>query len=132
MNQSARVLIADDDRDTADTTAELLQLSGYETRAVYNGLQAVHTARVFGPHVAVLDLNMPVMDGYEAAVVLRREGTRKNLILIAHSAQTEPHEIERAHRSGFDHHLAKPADSGKLQTLIESALRDAGSEIFKL
>lgn len=120
-------MIADDDRDIAHTTADLLQLGGYETRAVHNGLEAVHTARVFDSHVAVLDLNMPVMDGYEAAAVLRRECVRKNLILIAHSAQTEPHEIERAHRSGFDHHVAKPADSGKLQTLIASALRVAGS-----
>lgn len=61
----ARVLTVDDDRDTADTTADLRRLDGHDVRAVYDGHEAVETARTFWPHVVILDVNMPGLDGYE-------------------------------------------------------------------
>ena len=116
-----RVLVADDNEDAADTTAELLRLKGHEVMAVYNGLQAVEAARLFQPDVAVLDINMPVMDGYEAAVELRKQhGATRRLLLIALTGRTDPLDKERSRQAGFDRHLTKPAPGEDLCSLIAS------------
>jgi hypothetical protein len=65
---SRRVLVADDNEDAAEATADVLRLGGYEVMIAYDGKQAVKVARVFQPDVAILDINMPVMDGYEVAL----------------------------------------------------------------
>ena len=119
-----RVLTADDDHDTADTTAELLRLDGHEVRVAYDGQQAVAIAGTFWPHIAILDINMPLMDGYLAAAALRKlETTGHRFVLIAHSARTTPLDLERARRAGFDHHVAKPARSGSMQKLVNASAR---------
>ncbi len=116
-----RVLVADDNADAADTTAELLRLDGHEVMAVYDGLQAVEAARLFQPEVAILDINMPVMDGYEAALELRRQhGAARRLLLVALTGRTDPLDKERSRQSGFDRHLTKPAPGEALCELIAS------------
>ena len=67
----SRILVADDNVDSADSTALLLQIAGYEVRTAYDGLQAVQLALIFRPALVILDLNMPVMDGWAAAQALR-------------------------------------------------------------
>ena len=132
MNPSfARVLAADDHRDTADTTADLLRMEGYEVVAVYDGLQAVAAARSFRPHVAVLDINMPGLNGYQVAAALRELETEDHrFVLIAHTARMEAADLERAHQVGFDHFIAKPAQTGSLRDVVRASLagssRDAG------
>lgn len=118
-----RILIADDDPDAADTTADLFRLMGYQTQAVYDGRHAVELARSFLPDVAILDVNMPRLDGNRAAAILRSEfGAR--IVLIAHSAQTDTASVERSRASGFDSYLVKPADTGLLQSVVATALTD--------
>ncbi len=122
----ARVLHADDDRDTADSTAELLRLDGHEVRVVYDGQLAVETARTFWPHVVILDINMPFLNGYEVAAALRKQETEDHhFILIAHTARTEMADVERASQAGFDHHVAKPAQSGRLRALVHKLVNPA-------
>ena len=75
--QPLRVLIADDDRDGATTLATLLQLEGYEVRAVHGGQEALDAVREFKPHAALIDIGMPKITGYEAARRLRTD--RPNL-----------------------------------------------------
>ncbi len=121
--RGARILTADDDIDTADTTADLLRLDGHDVRAVYDGQQAVDVARSFWPHVVILDINMPGLNGYEVAAALRAQETAEHrFILIAHTARTEQADIEAADRAGFDHHVAKPQQSGRLGALIHASL----------
>lgn len=115
-----QILIADDDRDTADTMADLLQLEGYRVRAVYDGLQAVEAARVLQPQLVILDINMPVLDGYAAAAAIRRDSAG-GVVLIAHTA-VRPVSIGLA---DFDHYLLKPIDSGKLCALAASSRAEA-------
>lgn len=119
----ARVLTADDDRDTADTTADLLRLDGHEVRAVYDGQEAVEAARTFWPHVVILDVNMPRLNGYEVAAALREQETAEHrFILIAHTARADPADVERARRAGFDHHVPKPSESGRLRDLVNASV----------
>ena len=118
-----RILIADDDVDMADTTADLFSLAGYQARAVYDGLHALDLARSFRPHVVILDIDMPLLDGDRAATVLRSEfGPR--LVLIAHSAQTDPSCLRRSRDAGFDSYLVRPGDTGLLQSVVKASLFD--------
>ena len=105
-----RVLIADDNFDAADTAAMILRIDGrYDVHVVYGGFEAVEEARAFQPDLVILDINMPVMDGYQAAALLRQEQPAgRSRILVALSGRTQHEDVERARLAGFDHHLAKP------------------------
>lgn len=106
----SRILIADDIEDVAQTAADLLRLHGYEVKTACDGQQAVAMAREFHPDLVLLDLNMPVMDGYTAAAILRKgRGGRDRPVLVALSACAQPKDIERGREAGFDYHLCKPA-----------------------
>jgi len=121
-----RVLVADDNCDTADSTADLLRFDGHDVRAVYDGRQAVETARTFRPHVVILDINMPVMDGYEAATALRKESSDPELVLVAHTSLTQPDDMERVKRAGFDHYVNKPPAPGAMGQLVLECLGRLG------
>lgn len=129
-----RILVADDSFDTADSTAELLRLDGHEVRAVYDGRRAVEAAKTFRPHVVILDINMPGMNGYEAAAALRRESTDAEFVLVAYSSHDRQSDVDRFRRAGFDHFLSKPAAPGVLSALVEECLGAAAAEpcTFKL
>lgn len=115
---SHRVLVADDDQDTADSLADLLTFEGYAVCAVYDGAQALATARTFQPHIVILDINMPVMDGFEAAAALRMEPHGDELILVAHTSLTEQDHLDRMKRVGFNHYINKPPAPGEMSQLV--------------
>jgi CheY-like chemotaxis protein len=117
-----RILVVDDHRDVAETTAELFRMSGsYEIKQAYNGKEAVELARSFRPRVVVLDLNMPVMDGYQAARILRNaQPEQAGLLLVAMSGRNQPEDIARAAAAGFDHHFSKPLLGRELFELVAS------------
>jgi CheY-like chemotaxis protein len=119
-----RILVVDDDRDSADTMADLLLLAGYDVRPVYGGQQAVEAVSGFAPRVAILDIEMPAMDGYAAARALRSWALEHGvqLVVIAHTAKTELRDDTNARRLGFDHVLAKPAEFKRLLQTIELSL----------
>jgi PAS domain S-box-containing protein len=117
-----RVLIADDNRDAADTLSRILSLYGYEVRAAYDGESAIEVGESFQPDVAVLDIGMPVRNGYEIARHLRtRRG--KDLRLIALTGWGSEADVQRAREAGFDHHITKPADPAALNEMIARPLR---------
>ncbi|MBA2723971.1 MAG: response regulator [Methylibium sp.] len=120
---AARILIADDNVDAADTLAMLLETSRYETRTAYNGEQAVELAQSFHPDLAILDINMPVMDGYEACRRLKRM-SGPTPILVALTGRGQPADKALARAAGFDIHLLKPTDGGELCRLVDRALAD--------
>ena len=114
-----RILVADDNRDAADTLCRILALYGYEVRSAYDGAAALEVCESFQPDVAVLDIGMPVRTGYEVARELRaRRGA--DLRLIALTGWGTEGDVQRARDAGFDHHLTKPADPGVLNEMIIS------------
>jgi CheY-like chemotaxis protein len=113
-----RVLVVDDNRDGADALAMTLQFSGQTARVAYDGASALATAQAFRPDIAVLDIGMPGMDGYELARRLRAEPWSKDLVLIALTGWGQQHDRDRASQAGFDHHLTKPADPAEMSRLI--------------
>jgi PAS domain S-box-containing protein len=114
-----RVLVADDNRDAADTLCRILALYGYEVRSAYDGAAALEVCESFQPHVAVLDIGMPVRSGYEVARELRAR-CGAELRLIALTGWGTEGDVQRARDAGFDHHLTKPADPGVLNEMIVS------------
>ncbi len=112
-----RVLVADDNRDAADTLCRLLSLYGYEVRAAYDGSAALEVCESFRPHAAVLDIGMPGRNGYEVARSLR-ERRGKELRLVALSGWGSESDVQRARDAGFDEHLTKPADPALLNEML--------------
>ena len=113
------ILVVDDSHDLANTTSMLLGLLGYETRTAYNGREAVDAANDERPDVVLLDLNMPVLDGFEAAREIRSRYPSPPPLIVAVSALAGPAVEERLRQSGFDHYVTKPADITKLLGLVE-------------
>jgi signal transduction histidine kinase len=107
---ACRALVIDDNHDSADTLAMLLQLLGHEVRCVYDPLQATAVASEFVPDVVFLDLGMPRMSGHEVARALRAGGRGSALVIVAVTGWGQPEERRRTHDAGFDHHLVKPVE----------------------
>jgi DNA-binding response OmpR family regulator len=122
-----RILVVDDHRDTADLLADALTMTGYEARAAYDGMAALDLARSFKPHVAMLDIGMPVMDGYELARRLRGQAETATAHLIAFTGYTE--QLQRRHteagtKSGFAEYLVKPVDLAQVVGAIRRVLSE--------
>jgi signal transduction histidine kinase len=103
-----RILIVDDNADAADSLSLLLDIDGHTTRSVYRSIDALETFGVFDPHVILLDIGLPGMDGYEVARRIRARGCRARLVALTGYGQSE--DQARALEAGFDAHLVKPVD----------------------
>lgn len=117
-----RVLVVDDNIDAADTTAVLLQLFGFEVRTAHNGREAMQVLRDFRPEVAVLDIGLPDVDGYELARRILEEGFDGGLIALTGYSQAADRESSAA--AGFAMHLAKPTDAKSLTDGVQALVRD--------
>jgi len=115
----ARVLVVDDNVDAAQSLAMLLELMGYEAKAVYSGRAALEIAVAYDPVAIILDIGMPGMNGYEVARQLRESADSENVVLIALSGFAQDDDRSRAMRTGFDAHLVKPVELETLEALLE-------------
>jgi len=122
-----RVLVVDDNIDAAESTAAFLRLEGHEVKAVHDGLQALSSLKVFDPHVVVLDIGLPGLDGYAVARQLRERGDTSHVLLIALTGYGQKEDRQRAADAGFDYHYVKPADPREIQAAIERG-RNTGGE----
>jgi CheY-like chemotaxis protein/anti-sigma regulatory factor (Ser/Thr protein kinase) len=113
-----RILIADDNRDAAESLAMLLEMAGHEVRVAHLGKAALSVAQMFRPDTALLDIGMPDMSGYEVAESLRREPWAAGMRLIALTGWGQDSDRRRALEAGFDYHLIKPVDPDQLTGLI--------------
>ena len=112
-----RILVVDDDRDTADSLARLLAALDYEAQAVYSGREAIEQAATFHPDLAFIDIGMPDLDGYQTLQRIRQlRGVAAQTVLIALTGNARPEDKQRAYECGFDLHIAKPMS---LATLTE-------------
>jgi PAS domain S-box-containing protein len=114
-----RVLVVDDNRDAADSLARLLAIFGHEVRVAYDGAAAVSLAGDFRPRAVVLDIGMPLVDGYQAARRVR-EILGAQVLLVAATGWGQETDRRRAAQAGFDHHLTKPVDPAALDDLLRS------------
>jgi signal transduction histidine kinase len=109
-----KVLVVDDNYDAADTLGALLKLQGISVAVAYDGAAAVAAVRDEAPDAVVMDIGMPVVDGYEAARLIRSETTNKRITLIALTGWGQHADRSLAEQAGFDFHLVKPVDFAKL------------------
>ncbi|HWI80781.1 hybrid sensor histidine kinase/response regulator [Ramlibacter sp.] len=115
---AGRVLLVDDNRDAADTSAALLEISGYETRVAYDPRDALALLADYAPDVAVLDIGLPGMSGYELARHVRAHPNGAHCGLIALTGYGQADDVAMARQHGFDVHLAKPAAADVLLARI--------------
>jgi CheY-like chemotaxis protein len=113
-----RILIVDDNRDGADSLAMLLQLMGNDIRTAYDGLEGVAVAGEFRPDVALLDIGLPKLSGYEACRRIREQPWGKGILLIAVTGWGKEEDRRRSQEAGFDHHMVKPVDPQALMKLL--------------
>jgi CheY-like chemotaxis protein len=113
-----RVLIADDNKDAADSLAMLLEIDGHEVRVAHGGHAAMALAQAFRPEVAVLDIGMPEFSGYDVAMALRKESWGKAMQLIALTGWGQESDRRQSRAAGFDRHLTKPIDTDALRAAL--------------
>jgi two-component system CheB/CheR fusion protein len=115
-----RILVVDDNVDSAESIGLLLELNAHHVRLAHDGPTALEVATSFRPEVIVLDIGLPGMDGYEVARRLRSGSATRDVLLIALTGYGQAEDRLRSHAAGFDHHLVKPVDTDLLQDLIAS------------
>jgi len=113
-----RILVVDDNQDSATTLAMLLELSGHEVHTANDGLEAVEAAGTFRPHVVLLDIGLPNLNGYEAARQIREQPWGKDMVLVALTGWGQEESRQKSRDAGFNGHLTKPVDFPSLEKLI--------------
>ncbi len=116
-----RVLVIEDNSDTAESLQALLELGGHEVRVACNGRDGLEVARRFAPHVVLCDIGLPGMDGYEVARAFRADPSLCAVVLVAVSGYALQNDLQRAAAAGFDRHLAKPASPEAIEQVLAAA-----------
>lgn len=113
-----RVLVVDDNKDSAFSLAMMLRFMGNETRTAHDGLEALELVPVFQPHLVLLDIGMPRLDGYETARRIREQPWGKSVALVALTGWGQSEDRRRSEEAGFDFHIVKPAEPATLEKLL--------------
>jgi signal transduction histidine kinase len=113
-----RILLADDNRDAADSLGGLLRLMGHEVRVAYDGEQALRAGPEFRPDALILDIGMPRLNGYDVASRARESDWGRGATLIALTGWGQRRDKALAAKAGFDHHLTKPVDAAAIEALL--------------
>ena len=113
-----RILIADDNEDAVESLALLLNMMGNETRTAPDGLAALQVGETFAPEIALLDIGMPKLNGYDAARRIRALPWGARLVLVALTGRSQDEDRRRSQEAGFDFHLVKPIEPAALEKLL--------------
>ena len=113
-----RILIVDDNRDSADSLGMLLSMMGNKVYTAQDGLEAVGAAAAFQPDVVLLDIGLPKLNGYEACRRIREQEGGERMLLVALTGWGKEEDRRRSKEAGFDHHLTKPIEFDALQKLL--------------
>jgi CheY-like chemotaxis protein len=116
-----RVLVVDDNRDSAQSLALLLRLRGHEVCEAYDGLDAVGTAAEFRPDVVLLDIGLPGLNGYEVARRIRQEPWSREALLVAVTGWGQDADKRRSVDAGIDYHMTKPVDLTRLSAILDGS-----------
>ncbi|HEU4780713.1 MAG TPA: response regulator, partial [Steroidobacteraceae bacterium] len=117
-----RVLIADDNCDAAESLAMLLEIEGHAVTVVHDGQKALASIEAAPPDIALLDIGMPQMDGYEVARQVRGDTRGRNVFLIAVTGWGQEQDKARAMAAGFDLHFTKPVEPNQLIELLDAEM----------
>ena len=117
-----RILVVDDNVDTAESLALLLRLRGHEVEVAYDGSAALEAAGSFHPEIVLLDIGLPELDGYQVASRLRERRRTAKMMLVALTGYGQEEDQHRAREAGFNHHLTKPVDLPILYELLARPL----------
>ena len=123
----SRILLVDDNHDAATVLADSLRALGHDVLVAHDGPTALVAGAEYHPQVALLDLGLPVMDGFELAERLRGESGLSNLTLVAVTGYAQEVDRRRTAASGFQLHLAKPIDVHQLDTFIRATFANSRS-----
>jgi CheY-like chemotaxis protein len=115
-----RVLVVDDNVDSAEAIGKMLQSKGHDVRCAFDGASAIAIAQQFEPHLVLLDISLPDMDGYEVLRRLRERPGAPQAPVAAVTDLGQPEDRRRIRDAGFDHHLVKPFGPDVLMALIQS------------
>ena len=121
-----RVLVADDNKDAADTLAALLEVMGHNVRYVHDGEAAVQMATEFDPQLVLLDIGMPRLNGYEACRQIRALPRGSAMTLVAITGWGQPEDRRQSREAGFDQHLVKPVEPDVLAQLLAKIVAQGG------
>lgn len=132
MRKKLRVLVVDDNRDSADTLAKVVGLADHEVKTAYDGEEAVAVAESFAPDIVLLDIGLPGLNGYQVAERLRQNSASRKTTLVAVTGWGRADDRSRSAAAGFDLHFVKPVDLGLLQTLLESGVDAARRKAAEL
>jgi PAS domain S-box-containing protein len=116
-----RVLVVDDNRDSAESLAVFLQLSGHTVQTAYDGVEAVEAAESFQPDIVLLDIGMPNLNGYEACRRIRDTAWGKDMTVVAQTGWGQEDDKRRTREAGFDDHLVKPVDPTVVMKIVAEA-----------
>ena len=119
--QGRRILIVDDNKDSAESLAMLLKLAGNETHIAYDGLEAVEVAARINPHIELLDIGLPKLNGYEACDRIREQRNGKTTHMIALTGWGQVKDREKTRAAGFDAHIVKPVEFNELMRHVSHA-----------
>jgi CheY-like chemotaxis protein len=114
--RALRVLVVEDSEESAQMAARLLRTAGHDVQTAHNGTEALVVAETFHPRVVLLDIGLPGLDGLHVARQLRR--ARPDVLLVAATGRSGPEAVRSSKEAGFDHHIVKPLDFGKLMELF--------------
>ncbi len=117
-----RILVVDDNRDSAESMAQLLTLMGNVTRTAYDGIEAIEAAATFSPALVLLDIGSPRLNGYEVARRIRKQWWSKGMLLVAVTGWAQEEDRQRSKEAGFDGHLVKPVDHTALTKILTRLL----------
>ncbi len=109
-----RILVVDDNADSATSLATLLRLSGNQTHVVYDGLAAVEATMTYKPDLVLLDIGLPKLNGYEAARRMREQPGGKNMVIVALTGWGQEEDRRKTQEAGFNGHLVKPVHHAAL------------------
>lgn len=115
-----RVFIVDDNVDAADSLAELMRLEGHDAQAVHSPSEALKQIESFRPDIALLDIGLPEMDGFELVKRLRERPALQRVKFVALTGYGQLEDRRRVSESGFDDHLIKPVDLGALERIFRA------------
>jgi CheY-like chemotaxis protein len=123
-----RILVADDNRDSANSMAMMLKLRGNEVRTAHDGIAAVEAAETFRPEVVLIDVEMPRLNGYDATRRIREQPWGRDMTVVALTGWGQEGNRLESHEAGCDGHLVKPVNLADLEKLLTQLVGDAGHE----
>ena len=120
-----RIVIVDDNRDSADSLATLLQITGNQTYLAHDGIEAIEVIEKHRPEVVLLDIGLPKLNGHEVCRRVRKQPWGKDIVMIALTGWGQDEDRRKSEEAGFNGHLVKPVDYDKLLKLLSSLTNSA-------